>query len=164
MDGNGQLSAEFVMILGIVIVTSLIFGHACLEAIEINTCMALARNGVTEGSTLDSLAFYPSLTFEQYSKKYLRLKTCSKVVYVGTKWLNCGYDSRYKKIKILLQVRASIPYNMDKNERNCQGDRINYYVRKNICKAYKTENLTNIYYNPAFSDSYYFTTSEVEWV
>lgn len=164
MDHGGQISAEFVMIMGIGIIVALIFTHACFEAQELNTCMATARNGVTEGIVMDSLAVYPSEKFDSYTKFHPRLKTCSKVVYVGSKWLNLGYDGKYQKTKILIQIKASAPFQMDKAERDCEGDRINYYVRKNICKAFKTENLTNIYYNPAFSDHYYFTTSNVEWV
>ena len=164
MEDGSQISAELVMILGIVIITSPIFAHVCLEAQELTTCMTVARNGVTEGIAMDSLAVYPSEKFDRYSKFYPRLKTCSKIVYMGTKWFNMGYDTKYQKTKILLQGKASAPDQMDKAERDCEGDRINYYVRKNICKAFKTENLTNIYYNPAFSDHYYITTSNVEWV
>jgi len=44
------------------------------------------------------------------------------------------------------------------------GDRINYYARMSIYKAFNKEDLTNIYYNPAFSDNYCITTSEVQWI
>jgi len=164
MDHQGQLSVEFVLIMGFSIVTTLIFTQVCLEALELNTCMSSARTGVTEGIALDSLAVYPSEKFDSYTQYHPRLKTCSRVIYKGTKWLNLGYDSKYQKTKILIQIKASAPSQMDKAERNCQGDRINYYVRRSICKTFKTENLTNVYYNPAFSDHYYFTTSNVEWV
>ena len=164
MDHHGQMSVEFILIMGFSIVTSIIVAQVCLEAVELNTCMSTARTGVTEGISLDSLAVYPSEKFESYTKYHPRIKTCSRVVYVGTKWINMGYDSKYQKTKILLQIEATAPSHMDKAERNCEGDRINYYVRRSICKTFKTENLTNIYYNPAFSDHYYFTTSNVEWV
>jgi hypothetical protein len=164
VDDLGQISAEFIMIMGIGLIVSIIFIHTCLEAVELNTCMVAVRNGATEGIAMDSLAVYPSEKFDKYTKFHPRLKTCSKLVYIGTRWLNLGYDTKYQKTKILIQIKASASYQMDKDDRDCEGDRINYYVRKNICKAFKTENLTNIYYNPAFSDHYYFTTSNVEWV
>ncbi|UTB32548.1 MAG: hypothetical protein NKF70_13850 [Methanobacterium sp. ERen5] len=78
--------------------------------------------------------------------------------------MNKGYDSNYQKTKILIKVRASTQDQMTQVERDCLGDRINYYVRKNICKAFKTDNMTNIYYNPAFSDHYIITTSNIEWI
>lgn len=164
MDHHGQMSAEFIMIICFSIVTTLIFVQACLEAQEINSCMTSARTGVTEGIALDSLAVYPSEKFDSYTKFHPRLKTCSRIVYKGTTYLNLGYDSKYQKTKILIHIKASAPYQMDKTERDCEGDRINYYVRRNICKTFKTENLTNVFYNPAFSDHYYFTTSNIEWV
>lgn len=164
MDQHGQMSAEFIMIMGFGIITALIFTQACLEAQELNICMSSARNGITEGIALDSLAVYPSEKFDSYTKNHPRLKTCSGVVYIGTKYSNLGYDNKYQKIKILIQIKVSASFQMNKAERDCEGDRINYYVRKSICKSFKTENLTNVYYNPAFSDHYYFTTSNVEWV
>jgi hypothetical protein len=164
MDHHGQISAEFIMIMGISIITALIFAQASMEAQELNTCMSSARTGVTEGIALDSMAVYPSEKFDSYTKFHPRLKTCSRVVFIGIKYLNLGYDSKYQKTKILIQIKASAPYQMDKADRDCEGDRITYYVRKNICQAFKTENLTNLYYNPAFSNHYYFTTSNIEWV
>jgi hypothetical protein len=164
MGDHGQISAEYVMIMGIGIVTTLLFAHASFEAIELNTLMSSARNGVTEGIAMDSMAVYPSETFKKYSESYPRLKTCSRLVYIETKCLNMGYDRSYQKTKLKIKIRASAPDQMTQYERNCLGDRINYYVRKNICKAFKTEDMTNVYYNPAFSDHYIITTSNVEWL
>ena len=152
------------MIIGIGIIVSLSIAYCAVEAIELNTCMAAARNGALEGCMMDGLAVYPSEKFELYTKSHPRLKTCSKIVIIGMKWIDQGYDQHYLKTKIKLKIYASASTFMDKNDRTSAGDRINYYARKNICKAFKTENLTNIYYNPAFSDKYFFTTFEVEWV
>ncbi|UTB32549.1 MAG: hypothetical protein NKF70_13855 [Methanobacterium sp. ERen5] len=58
MDKHGQISAEFILIMGIGIITTILFTHASFEAIELNTVMTAARNGVTEGIVLDSLAVY----------------------------------------------------------------------------------------------------------
>lgn len=164
MNDNGQISAEFVMIVGIGLVTTLIFAHASLEAIELNTITSAARNGVTEGIAMDSMAVYPSEKFKKYSESYPRLKTCSRVVYIDTRCINLGYDRTYQKTKLQIKIRASTPDQMNQVEMDCLGDRINYYVRKNICKAFKTEDRANIYYNPAFSDRYIITTSNVEWL
>jgi hypothetical protein len=93
-----------------------------------------------------------------------RLKTGSKVTFIRVGHEKGGYDPTYRKNKIKLKIYASAPSLEYFDDRNCIGDRINYYVRKCICDSFNTENLTNIYYNPAFSDRYYITTSEVVWV
>lgn len=164
LDIQGQISLEFILIIVISMITSLAFAQAGFKAVELNTCMAAARNGATEGCAMDNMAVYPSEKFKQYTENHPRLKTCSIIKIVSINWLDCGFDTKYHKNKLMIQIIASTPSNMDKWDRACEGDRINYYARKNICKAFKTENLTNIYYNPAFSDNYYITTYDVKWV
>lgn len=126
--------------------------------------MASARSGVLLGSEMDGLAIYPHEKFDNYIDKHPRLKTGSKVTLIGIKYEKEGYDQVYKKDKIKLKIYASAKSVYSYDDRQCIGDRINYYVRRSICKSFKTENLTNIYYNPAFSDNYFITTYDVEWV
>ena len=68
------------------------------------------------------------------------------------------------KTRIQLKVYASCPNIQTLEEKESIGDRINYNMRKSIVKSFKNENITNKLYNPAFSDSYSFTTANVEWV
>ena len=164
MDVNGQFTAEYILILGFGILIAFSFLPKVYEINELNTCMATARDGVLVGSEMDSMATYPEEKYEYYMKYHPRLKIGSSIVFVGLKYTNEGYDPVYKKTKIRLMIIASAPSLRYADDRNCVGDRLNYYARKSICEAYKTENLTNVYYNPAFSDRYYFTSSEVEWV
>ena len=164
MDFNGQYTAEYILILGFSILVAFSFLPKVYEINELNNCMATARNGVLIGSEMDSLATYPEEKFEYYMKYHPRLKIGSNIVFIGLKYTNEGYDPVYKKTKIRLKITASATSLRYADDRNCVGDRLNYYSRKSICEAYKTEYLTNIYYNPAFSDRYYFTSSEVEWV
>ncbi len=163
-DDHGQISAEFVMIIGVGIIVSLSIAHTAVEAMELNTFMAAARDGALEGCMMDSMAFYPSEKFKFYKEMHPRLKTCSKLVVVDIKWFNMGFDTQYQKTKIMIKIYASSSSHLNHGDRVCEGDRINYYVRKNICKAFKTENISNVYCNPAFSDRYVFTCCDVEWI
>lgn len=164
MEDHGQMSAEFVMIMSIIIMISISISYSAVEAIELNTCMISARNGAIEGCMLDGLAVYPTDKIELYDKSHPRLKSCNRIHFIEMKWYNTGFDTTYQKTKIKIKIYASSSTVMDFKDRACAGDKITYYVRKNICKAFHTENLTNIFYNPAFSDKYCFTTYEVEWI
>jgi hypothetical protein len=164
LDINGQYTIEYSLILGVVILIAFSFLPIVYDFNELNTCMASARSGALRGAEMDSLAFYPEEKYEYYMKEHPRLKSGSKVVLVRIEYTNQGYDPIYQKTKIVLKIFASAGSIKYADDRNCIGDRINYYVRKSICEAFKTENLTNIYYNPAFSDRYYFTTCDVKWI
>ena len=82
---------------------------------------------------------------------------------VKVDYINQGYNSTYKKTKIQLRIWASAPSVEDGGDRNCLGNRISYYARENICKAFGTQNMTNLGCNPAYSKKYIFTAG-VKWI
>ncbi len=164
MDFKGQYSIEYILILGFSILVSFSILGMTFDINELNTIMASANTGALLGSQMDSFAIYPQETYKSYVENHPRLKTCSKIIFLHLTYVKEGYDPVYQREKIKLKIYASSTTVKNYDDRNCIGDRINYYVRMSICKSFKTENLTNIYYNPAFSDKYYITTSEVEWI
>ena len=74
-----------------------------------------------------------------------------------------GKDS-FNRTRIQLKIYASSPNVKTKEEKEAVGDRINYNVRKSITQSFKSENITNKLFNPAFSNKYSFTTANVVWV
>ena len=164
MDFSGQYVLEYVLILGFSILVSTSTLTMVYDINELNTIMASARSGVLLGSEMDSLAIYPTETYDNYIDIHPKLKIGSKVTFIRIFYEKDGYDPVYKKKKIKLKIYASVKSLYNQDDRTCIGDRINYYVRKNICKSFNTENLTNCYYNPAFSDNYFITTYDVGWV
>jgi hypothetical protein len=164
MDFHGQYVLEYILILGFSILVSLSSLSLVYDINELNTIMASARSGVLLGSEMDGLAIYPPDTFNNYIEKHPRLKSGSKIIFIKIIYEKDGYDPVYKKKKIKLKIYASTRSVYNADDRECMGDRINYYVRRSICKSFNTENLTNIYYNPAFSDNYFITTYNVVWV
>ena len=164
MDIRGQYSIEYILLLGFCILLAFSMFPLVYDINELNNIMAAAHSGAILGTEMDSMAIYPRETFENYVEIHPRLKTGSKVIFIGAEYEKGSYNPRYKKNKLKVKIYASAPSLKYYDDRNCLGDRINYHVRKSICDSFKTENLTNIYYNPAFSDRYYITTAEVEWV
>ena len=87
----------------------------------------------------------------------------SRMFIINIKKTEKGKDS-LNKTRIQLKVYASSPNIQTKEEKESLGERINYNMRKSIVDSFKSENISNKLYNPAFSDSYSFTTANVEWV
>jgi hypothetical protein len=74
-----------------------------------------------------------------------------------------GKDT-FNRTRIQLKIYASSPTIKTKEEKESMGDRINYNVRKSITNSFKTENISNKLFNPAYSNKYSFTTANVVWV
>ena len=161
---KGQLSIEYILVMGFIFVISVTIVVSAADADELDTAMAAARSGAIEGANMDCFAVYPEETFENNTYKHPRLTSPSNVKIVKVDYIDQGYNSTYKKTRIQLRIWASSPSVEDKGDRNCLGDRINYHARKSICEAFETQNLTSAAYNPVFTRKYVFTTGDVKWV
>ncbi|MDD1775513.1 MAG: hypothetical protein LUQ24_08275 [Methanobacterium sp.] len=162
-DNCGQISAEYIMIAGFMIIVSCSVAIFISSDSELTHAMASARTGATQGIITDSLAIYPDESFKNYEKDHLRLISPSGVKIVQIKYKNEGYQPLYNRTKIQLQIYAKA-IGMSSSDLNCLGDRINYHARRSICITFNTQDLTNSFFNPAFSNRYFFTTADVKWV
>ncbi|BDZ68521.1 hypothetical protein GCM10025860_19690 [Methanobacterium ferruginis] len=160
---QGQLSIEFLLVIGLSVMVLFPLTISLSEAHELNQAMAAARDGALHGAILDGLAFYPEETFFNYTYEHKRLINPSNIKIVKVDYINQGFNRTYQKTKIQLHIHASAPSVTSKADRNCLGDRINFYARKKICESFETQNLTNSLFNPAYSNKYVFTTADVSW-
>ena len=163
-DNNGQISAEFLLLVGSLIVVMLIALSFIASQNELSLAMSAARNGVYEGSSYASSAIYPTDTFNDYSKSDYVMLVPSSVEIVNISYEDMGYDSNFEKNRIQFKVYAHSSKDLDKKELDSIGDRINYNLRKSIALTFETTKLTNKLYNPVFSPHYIFTTANVKWV
>ncbi|MBI5459816.1 hypothetical protein [Methanobacterium sp.] len=163
MDNKGQLPIEFLLVVGLSVMVLIPLINGLSDESELNQAMSAARTGALQGAISDGLAIYPQETFRDYTSEHQRLLHPSGVKIVEINYLNQGFHQGYQKTKIQLKIHASAPSVTDKTDRNCLGDRINFNARKKITESFKTENLTNALYNPAFSGKYVFTTADVTW-
>lgn len=163
MDFNGQISAEFIMITGFMLLVSCSVALFILDDSELTHAMAAARTGASEGMIADSLAIYSDQAFSDYINDHNRLINPSGVKIVKIDYENEGFYSLYNRTKIQLRIYAT-GSKINTSDRNCLGDRINYHARKSICQIFYTEGMTNSFFNPAFSNKYVFTTADVKWV
>jgi uncharacterized protein (UPF0333 family) len=163
MDYRGQISIEFIMIVATIPLMVLLLGVFTSESSELTLALAAARNGATQGANLDSLAFYPDQAFSNYTHKNQRLLLPSRVKILKVEYKNQGYSPVYQKTKIQIKVHASDPTLINPDDKNCMGERINYYVRKSISGTFQTDYMSNNAFNPVFSHRYYYTTADVKW-
>lgn len=163
MDLNAQISAEFIMIAGFILIITCAVVYFIGEESELIHAMAAARSGATEGAIADSQAVYSDEAFSDYNKEHPRLLIPTNVKIVKIDYINQGFNPLYNRTKIQLRIYASGP-SMSNSDKNCLGDRINFQARKSICETFNTQDLTNSFFNPAFSAKYVFTTGDVQWV
>ena len=160
MDEKGQITVELLLLISFTLITAIILANVVFDTNELNVAMISARNGAFEGISSNGLAIYPKESYDNYSKdpkkqSLMRMKSI-KIVKI-TQSIK-GKDN-FNRTRIQLKIYASSP-----DVKTSVGDRINYNVRKSIANSFKTENITNKLFNPAFSNKYSFTTANVVWV
>ncbi len=160
---KGQISAEFIMMVGFMLVVTCAVALFIGEANELTQAMAAARTGAGEGAVADSLAVYSDEAFLNYTVDHTGLLSPSSVKIVKIEYKDQGLNPLYNRTKIQLKIYASAP-SVKSADKDCIGERINFNARKSICETFNTQNLTNSFFNPAFSSKYVFTTSDVQWV
>ena len=163
IDKKGQLSGEYLLLAGSLIVILMMSAFVIANENELNIAMAAAKSGVNEGVASSSSAIYPKETFNEYDDRE-GLKHPYSVSIVNISYNASGIDENYGKQKIQFKVYAKASQDYDKKELDSIGDRINYNLRKSIAMSFNTTDSTNKLYNPVFSNNYIFTTANVVWV
>lgn len=164
MDNRGQISAEFLLLFGVLIVVVMLSIVFVADEQELNVAMAAARNGVIEGVGTSSVAMYPKDTFRDYSTSKTSLLYPYSVEIVNISYAEMGYDSSYDKKRIQFKVYAKTSSRFDKAELVSIGDRINFNLRKSLALSFNSTASTNKLYNPVFSSHYVYTTANVKWI
>jgi len=168
MDARGQVSIELVLLIGFIMVLMMGITSYLGEDIDLNQAMSAARSGAIEGANVNSFAIYPGGSDEAFNKYYRdhpELLNPHNVKIIRIEYRNRGSIVKHDKTWTWIQLRvvASAP-TLKRDVHDATGDRINFYVRKAITESFGTPHLTNIAYNPAYSNSHYFTTLGVRWV
>ena len=164
MEIKGQISIELILIIGFILLIILGIGSFIGTDNELNQAMSAARSGAIEGANTDSFAIYPEEAFKNYTTEHKRLLSTNNVKIIKINNANQGYNEKYNKTKIQLQISASAPSVTDISDKNALGDRVNFYARKSICESFDTPYQTNEMFNPAFSNRYVFTTTDITWI
>ena len=65
MDNKGQLSAEYLLLAGVLIILVMLAIVFVASENELNMAMSAARNGAIEGIGTSSLALYPNIQIQR---------------------------------------------------------------------------------------------------
>ena len=165
LDNKGQITVELILILSFILIIIISITSIAGSANELNMAMLAAEQGALNGASGNGLAIFPQEAYKNYSSNIDKqgILNPKNIHIINIKKTEKGKDA-LNKTRIQLKVYASCPNIPTREEKESIGDRINYNMRKSIVKSFKNENITNKLYNPAFSDSYSFTTANVEWV
>nr|WP_294998519.1 class III signal peptide-containing protein [uncultured Methanobrevibacter sp.] len=163
-ENRAQISAEFLLVFGILILVVMMAIAFVSNQNELNIAMSAARNGVNEGLSTSSSAIYPEDTFRDYSMSKTGLLSPYTVKIVNISYKELGYDINYDKKWIQFEVYAKTSERFDNDELVSIGDRINYNLRKSISISFNSTQATNKLYNPVFSPHYVYTTANVKWI
>ena len=165
LDNKGQITVELILILSFILIIIISITSIAGSANELNMAMLAAEQGALNGASGNGLAIFPQEAYKNYSSNIDKqgILNPKNIHIINIKKTEKGKDA-LNKTRIQLKVYASCPNIPTREEKESIGDRINYNMRKSIVKSFKSENITNKLYNPAFSDSYSFTTANVEWV
>ena len=164
-DDKGQITVELILILSFIIIIIISITSIAGSANELNMAMLAAEQGALNGASSNGLAIFPQESYKNYSSNIDKqgILNPKNIHIINIKKIEKGKDA-LNKTRIQLKVYASCPNIQTREEKESIGDRINYNMRKSIVDSFKSENISNKLYNPAFSDSYSFTTANVEWV
>ena len=164
-DEKGQITVELMLLVSIALIAAILLANVIMDSNELSIAMASARNGAFEGASSNGIAIFPKESYENYSKdpKKQSLMKAKDIKIVKISQSIMGKDT-FNRTRIQLKIYASSPSIKTKEEKESMGDGINYNVRKNIVNSFKTENISNKLFNPAYSNKYSFTTANVVWV
>lgn len=163
-DDKGQISAEFLLLFGVLIFVLMLSAVFIASQQELNTAVLAARNGVNDAVGSSAGAIYAKDSFNDYSSSKGTLLIPYSVEVINISYTDLGHDNNYDRKKIQFKVYATSSRQFSKNELDSIGDRINYNLRKSIAVSFNSTSSTNGLYNPVFSPHYVFTTANVKWI
>lgn len=162
MDFKGQLSIEFLLIIGFVLSIIILLGPLIADETELLIAYSSAISGINDGISYDGIGIFSKQTFEDYEEDNIFLTHPNSIHIIKVEKNDMGFDTRYNKTKIQFRVYASS--NIPSSDKKIVGSRINFYLRKSISTTFKSENISNSLFNPSFSKHYMYTTGDVRWV
>ena len=77
-DNKGQISVELLLLISIIIIIIIGVSITLTNETELTKAMASARQGATEGASINGLAIYPKESYDEYMDKNLDSMTHTK--------------------------------------------------------------------------------------
>lgn len=155
MNNEGQISAEYILLLIVIIVFMISLSTIIMDQQEKNTILSAAKIGSQEAIDKNAYSMYYNDTFNYYQQEYPRLLRPTNIEIINiTLWDNND--------TLKIQTIAHTHSQLSNDEKYIVGSRINYYIRKSITETFKQQQ-SDTFYNPALSNNYKIETEDVIW-
>ena len=155
MNNEGQISAEYILLLIVIIVFMISLSTIIMDQQEKNTILSAAKIGSQEAIDKNAYSMYYNDTFNYYQQEYPRLLRPTNIEIINITLLD---DNDTLKIQTIAHTHSQL----SNDEKYIVGSRINYYIRKSITETFKQQQ-SDTFYNPALSNNYKIETEDVIW-
>lgn len=155
INNKGQISAEYILLLSVIIVIMISLSTIIIDQQEKNTIISAAKIGAQEAIDKNAYSMYYNDTFNYYQQEYPRLLKPTNIEIINITLLE--EDDTLK-----IQTIAHSHSKLSNDEKYIVGSRINYYIRKSITETFKQQQ-NDTFYNPALSDNYKIETIDIIW-
>lgn len=156
MNKNGQITAEYILMISIILVILLATTNTILHETEKNTILTAAQLGAQTGIDKNGYAMYYNDTFNLYEENYTRLLSPTDI-----RIINITMEENNENIT--LQVNLHTNNDLTSREKYIIGYRVNYYVRKSISETFDQKE-KDTYYENLETNNYIIETKTVKWV
>lgn len=156
MNNKGQITVEYILLVGIIVIILIFTTNIILKETEKNTILISAQSGAQIGIDKNGYAMYYNDTFNNYEENYPKLLQPTEI-----KIINITLQEREKTI--ILQVNLHTNQYLTNNEKYVIGYRVNYYIRKSISETFNQEQ-NDLYYENLQTKNYKIETETVKWV
>ena len=156
MNNKGQITAEYILIVGVIIVILISMSHVLMVESEKNLILESAQTGAQIGIDKNAYAMYYNDTFNNYMMNYPKLLYPTEIKVINISIIESN-DS------ISLEVFLHTNNYLTNNQKEIVGSRVNYYIRKTISETFNHES-TDLYYEDCQSNNYKIDTKKVRWI
>lgn len=156
MNNKGQIVAEYILVIGIIIVILITVSQILIEESEKNTILESAQIGAQIGIDKNAYAMYYNDTFNNYMLNYPKLLYPTEIRVINITMMD-------NNSSIILQVSLHSDNYLTNNQKEIVGSRVNYYIRKTISETFNQKN-SELYYENCQTNNYKIETKKVKWI
>lgn len=156
MNNKGQIVAEYILVIGIIIVILITMSQILIEESEKNTILESAQIGAQIGIDKNAYAMYYNDTFNNYMLNYPKLLYPTEIRVINISIIDNNSN-------IILQAFLHSDNYLTNNQKEIVGSRVNYYIRKTISETFNQKN-SELYYENCQTNNYKIETKKVKWI
>lgn len=156
MNNKGQITLEYILMTGIIIVILIGSIQTINTESEKNTILSAAQMGAQMGVDKNAYAMYYNDTFNNYATNNLQL-----IFTMDIRVINISMTQEENSLYLQATIHSNT-YLTD-NQREIISQRVNYYIRKTISQTFDQKN-ADVFYENVKSNNYNIKTKKVNWV